>query len=441
MAGGTFITQNKVRPGAYINFKAVPTPLSSLGSRGVVTMPVAMAWGDTITELYSTDLIDGKSLSKIGYTAFDEESQIFREVLKNAYKVIVYRLDTGGVKASNLIGNLNITAKYAGVVGNSIKVSSVSTGDFNFDIITYFKGVEKDRQNGATVDDLEDNEWVVFSGDGSLSANAGVELLDGENGTVSAGTYTDYFNAIESYKWNVLAIPQNAPSVTSAVITLIENLRENVGRKVQAVLYNATADYEGIITTTQGYKTETETITPETFVSYFAGLTAGANVNQSNTYHAINGAIGIEYVSEPYSNEDIESRLKDGEIVLSTRQDGVIVIEQDINTLTTFKPNKSYAFSKNRVIRTLDEINNSISLLFEKNYIGKVANNEGGRANFKADIISYLSNLEKITAIQNFNSETDVEIFSGESIDSVVVNLAIQPVDSMEKLYMTVTVG
>ena len=45
MAGGTWIAQNKVRPGAYINFKAVPAPSSNLGSRGIMTMPVAMNWG------------------------------------------------------------------------------------------------------------------------------------------------------------------------------------------------------------------------------------------------------------------------------------------------------------------------------------------------------------------------------------------------------------
>ena len=97
MAGGTFKSQNKIRPGAYINFKGVAKPLSGLGTRGVVTMPVAMSWGAEVTELLSTDLIDGKSLPKIGYTAFEEQSQIFREALKHAYKAIIYRLDTGGV--------------------------------------------------------------------------------------------------------------------------------------------------------------------------------------------------------------------------------------------------------------------------------------------------------------------------------------------------------
>ena len=126
MAGGTFLTQNKIRPGAYINFKGVAKPLSSLGTRGIMTMPVPMSWGGTITELLSTELIDGKSLPKIGYTAFDEESQIFREALKNAYKAIVYRLNTGGAKATAVLTPLTATAKYAGIVGNEIAVSVVA---------------------------------------------------------------------------------------------------------------------------------------------------------------------------------------------------------------------------------------------------------------------------------------------------------------------------
>lgn len=442
MAGGTFKSQNKIRPGAYINFKGVAKPLSSLGTRGVVTMPVAMSWGAEVTELLSTDLIDGKSLPKIGYTAFEEQSQIFREALKNAYKAIIYRLDTGGTKAGATLTPLTATAKYEGIVGNEIAVSVVANGD-KFDVITLFRGVERDRQTVTTAEELVPNDYVVFSGTGNLVANAGVTLTGGENGTVSEATYATYLNVIKAYKWNTMGIPQNVPTVNPSIITFITNMRENLGKKVQAVLYNADADYEGIITVNQGYKTTDETVSPTTFVAYVAGLTAGSDVNTSNTYHVINGAVSIVYPEgvTPYGDEEIEEALKAGKMVLSTRQDGAIVIEQDINTLHTFTPDKGYAFSKNRVIRTLDEINNSIALLFEKSYIGKVDNNDYGRALFKGDIISYLNTLQALGAIQNFDSTTDITIYAGDAIDAIVIELVIQPVDSMEKLYMTVMVG
>lgn len=443
MAGGTFKSQNKIRPGAYINFKAVAKPLSSLGIRGVVTMPVPMSWGAEVTELLSSELLDGKSIPKVGYSAFDEESQIFREALKNSYKAIIYRLDTGGTKAELEIAPLTATAKYAGVVGNEISLTVIDNEDGTFDVVTLFRGLEQDTQTVEKVQDLEDNAWVDFSGTGVPVANAGAALTTGTNGTVNEGTYATYLNAIKSHNWNVMGIPQNVPAVNPNIITYIENMRENLGRKVQAVLYNATADYEGIITVSQGYKTETETVSPETFVAYIAGLTAGSDVDTSNTYHAINGATSIVYPSgvTPYGDEEIEEALKNGKLVLSTRQDGVVVIEQDINTLHTFTPDKGYAFSKNRVIRTLDEINNSTALLFERSYIGKVDNNDDGRNIFKADVISYLNMLQNIAAIQNFDSAEDIQVYAGDAIDAVVVDLAVQPVDSMEKLYMTVMVG
>lgn len=442
MAGGTFKSQNKIRPGAYINFKAVAKPLSSLGTRGIVTMPVAMSWGAEITELLSSELLDGKSLPKIGYTAFNEESQIFREALKGCYKAIIYRLDTGGTKATASLLPLTATAKYEGIVGNEIAVSVVANGA-DFDVITLFRGIERNRQTVKTVDELIPNDYVVFSGTGDVVANAGVTLAGGLNGTVNTETYATYLDKIKAYRWNTMGIPQDSSAVNANIITFITNMRENLGKKVQAVLYDATADYEGIITVNQGYKTVDETISPTTFVAYIAGLTAGSDVDASNTYHAINGAVSIVYPDgvTPYGDEEIEEALKEGKLVLSTRQDGVIVIEQDINTLHTFTPDKGYAFSKNRVIRTLDEINNSTALLFEKSYIGKIDNNDDGRNIFKSDVISYLNTLQNISAIQNFDSATDIQIYAGEAIDAVVVDLTIQPVDSMEKLYMTVMVG
>lgn len=442
MAGGTFLAQNKIRPGAYINFKAVSKPLSKLGTRGIVTMPVAMSWGDTITELFSMDLLDGNSLAKIGYTAFDEESQVYREALKHCYKAIIYRLDTGGTKATATIAPLTATAKYAGVVGNSISVAVVANGSA-FDVITYYKGAEKDRQTVTTVASLDDNDWVDFSGTGNVAANAGTTLSTGTNGTVDAATYATYLNAIKSYRWNTMGVPQDSVASNAAFITFITSMRETYGRKVQAVLYNATGDYEGIISVAQGYKTAIETVSPTTFIAYIAGLTAGSNIDSSNTYHVIEGAVSIEYPAgvTPYGDDDIIAALQAGELVLSTRQDGKVVIEQDINTLHTFTADKGYAFSKNRVIRTLDEINNSIALLFENNYIGKVDNTDDGRNIFKADVIAYLNTLQDIGAIQNFDSVTDIEVLAGEAIDSVVANLAVQPVDSMEKLYLTVMVG
>ena len=46
----------------------------------------------------------------------------------------------------------------------------------------------------------------------------------------------------------------------------------------------------------------------------------------------------------------------------------------------------------------------------------------------------------RLGAVQNFETD-DVQVSQGTELDSVVVDLVVQPVDSMEKLYMTVNVS
>jgi hypothetical protein len=442
MAGGTFTSQNKTRPGAYINFEAVLQPAVGDSINGIVTMPVAMSWGAEVTEILSTDLVDGKSVAKIGFSASDAESLLFREALKNCYKAVIYRLDTGGTAATALIGDLDITAKYAGIVGNDISVSSVVNGA-NFDIITFYKGGQKDIQTVADTTELVSNDWVAFSGTTNvITASAGVTLTGGLNGSVVDGTYLTYRNTIKSYAWNIMGIPYET-TLEDDFATYVDALRDDEGRKVQVVLYDATQDNVGIINVVQGYTTSLYTVSPTACVAYVAGLCAGSEPNQSNTYHVIKDATSIVYPAgvTAYTNEEVITALKAGQLVLSTRQDGAVVIEQDINTFHTFTADMGYTFSKNRVVRTLDEIANSISLLFVVSYIGKVTNNDNGRNLFKADVIGIMNSLQDISAIKNFAGAEDISIYAGVEIDSVTVDMAVQPLDAMEKLYMTVTVG
>lgn len=436
MAGGTFLSMNKVRPGAYINFESVPKATASVGARGIVTFPAPLSWGPQgeIIELYSTDLTDGKSLAKIGVSAFDSDSLIFRQALSHAYLAYVYRIDTGGTKASVTEGDLTVTAKYAGETGNRLSVV-IRTSNGAKEVATLFSGVEVDIQKASTIEDLLSNDWVEFSGTGALpTTSIPMTLAAGSNGIVSASNYAEYFASIKNYKpWNTMAVPSTESSVAPLVKSLVKELREQTGRKVQAVAVDyPAADYEGIISVDQGYRTATEEVDAKLFAVYVAGLTAGSEINKSNTYHKIEGA--VEIIS-PKDEAEIEKHLKNGQLVLSRRQDGGVVIEQDINTFNTFAPDKGYEFSKNRVIRTIDGYANDIQMLFENSYIGKVDNTDSGRNIFKADIIQYLERLQGMGAIQNFDSSTDVILNVGNKIDEVVLDLWIQPADAMEKLY------
>ena len=125
--------------------------------------------------------------------------------------------------------------------------------------------------------------------------------------------------------------------------------------------------------------------------------------------------------------------------MFTTRSGERVVIEQDINSLTKFTSTKPKDFSKNRIIRTLDEICTNTTQTFETSFLGKVSNNEYGRDLFKANRVSYLAGLETQNMIRDFDPN-DLVLKQGDEKDAVLMNLYVTPVDAMEKLYMNLVV-
>ena len=115
-------------------------------------------------------------------------------------------------------------------------------------------------------------------------------------------------------------------------------------------------------------------------------------------------------------------------------------VEQDINSLVTYTAEIGSVYRKNRVMRLCNAIANDVYRQFVENYLGPVNNNETGRALFKSAIVGYMLELQGAEAIQNFSAD-DVEVLPGNDIDSILINLAVHAVDSVEKVYMTVTVS
>ena len=101
---------------------------------------------------------------------------------------------------------------------------------------------------------------------------------------------------------------------------------------------------------------------------------------------------------------------------------------------------KGGIFRKNRVVRTIDGINNDIVEIFESNYIGKTNNNADGRALLRATLVQYFGELQSLSAIQNF-TEDDVTVSAGTDSDAVLIECYVQPVDSVEKIYITVNLS
>lgn len=232
--------------------------------------------------------------------------------------------------------------------------------------------------------------------------------------------------------------PEDASSNKTVITEWIKSMREEEGVKCQAVLANHEADSEGIINVVQGViLTDGTRLTAAETTAWVAGATAGAGITTSNTGMKYMGAVDV---SPRMTKTEMETAVKAGKLIFKVDSAQNVTIVSDINSLTTTMPKKGKFFTKNRVIRTLDNLANDISLIFESNYVGQANNTEDGRALLRAGLVDYLTVLQNMAAIQNFETD-DVTVKSGNDIDAVVVEVWVQPVDSVEKIYTTVNLS
>lgn len=437
MAAGTFMAQNKVRPGVYINFKSEPQAVGTLGERGIVSIPLPLSWGEPSKIL--TIEAGEDVFVKLGYSITDPKLLLINEALKRARTLLLYRLNVG-TKAAVTVGNLTATAKWGGVRGNSISVVIAENIDDEdlFDVSTLVDSVELDKQTVANIAGLVANDWAVFTGTGTLTETAGAPLISGADGSVTNQAYVDFLAAVEIFDFNTIALPSTDSTLKATFTAFCRRLRDDEGKKIQVVVENyPTADYEGVVSVKNGViLADGSTLTAAQATAWVAAATAGAQVNQSLTYQGYDGAVDV---SPRHTNSQIIAALQAGEFVF-TANDNRAVVEQDINTLTSFTVDKGKAFSKNRVIRVLDGINNDFVRIFSEFYIGKISNNADGRNLLKSECINYMTTLQGIDAIQNFDSQSDIAVQPGADVDAVYIEAYTQPVDSIEKIYMKVQV-
>lgn len=533
MAGGTWIDQNKVRPGVYINYKSSPAALSTMGERGTVAIARQLDWGET-KKFYVIN--DPGDCVQMGHAITDSEMLFLRQILlgsnrtNGATKVLIWALESysSAVKAKGDIGDLHIEAVTAGAAGNKISVS-VAENSSNYDVVTSVDGTVKDTQTVATIAALTANAWVsfsgtgdtpafsvgsvnlsggsdaaakatasignlvatakyngtygnrlsvvitagegssfivqtlldgqlvdsqtvtaisglvandyiVWSGTGALAANSGVDLAGGANGDIASTAYSDFLSALENQKFDVVIYDGTNAVTQGAFVDFVKRLSNQEGIKCQAVVSNAASapDNECVINVYPHAVTLTDgtALAASELTWWVGGATAGANVYESLTYAAYPDAASINPVLTSSQQEDA---INAGKFALVAQFDKIQVLT-DINSFTTFAVEKGKAFRKNRVIRTIFGLCNDIYKTFALYYVGAVHNDEDGRNSLKAEILNLMNKYQGNRALQNVAAD-DVTVMKGADSDAVVIEIYCQPVDSIEKIYINITIS
>ena len=435
LGGGTFTTQNKVLPGAYINFTSATRASATLSDRGIVAMPFVADWGKEgeVIKVTAQEFMKN-SISLFGYDYTHPQMQMFREIFKHAKILLGYRLNSGAEKAKNDIA----TAVCGGIRGNALSIVVENNVDGGYIVKTLLDSIEQHKQIVLTAEELQNNDFVVFNKQTELQATANMPLTGGTDGQGRTGeNYQKFLDKIEKYSFHALGCNTDEKDIIDLFVAFTIRMREQQGVKFQTVVYRAeNADNEGVISVENKLLNVDENLFGEFSIVYWlAGAVAGCEVQKSLTNMAYDGEYDID---TDYTQMQLEDAVKKGKLIFHNVGDDIRILK-DINTLVTVTSQKSEHFKSNQIVRVLDQIGNDIAALFYSKYLGKVQNNYAGRIAFWNDIVDYYSQLQRIEAITDFTSD-DITVEQGENKDSVVVVTNVAPVQAMEKLYMTVIV-
>lgn len=443
LGGGSFTAQNKILPGAYINFVSAARAAMILSERGYVAMPLEMDWGPA-GEVFTltAEEFPEQSQALFGYVYTHEKLKGIRDLFKNARTLYGYRVNGGGIKAACDYG----AARYAGTRGNALRLIVEQDGE-EYVVRTLLDSLEVDSQQVSEIGNLLDTDYVVFKRDTALQATAGIPFTGGTNVEPTLADYQTFLDKIQSYSFQAVGLVSDDEEVKKLFVDFTKGMREDMGIKFQAVLFRYAADYEGVVSLDntvigspaagEGKVGEAKLNGDSCALVYWAvGAIAGCAVNASNTNKTYDG----EYeVDTSYTQKELEKAIQAGTFILHKVGDEVRVLE-DIDTLVTLTEDKGEDFKSNQTMRVLDQIGNDIAALFGNKYLGKIPNDEAGRVSFWNDVVTYYRELEKIRAIENFKAD-DIVITKGESKKSIVASCPVTPMNAMAQLYMTVVVS
>lgn len=454
MAGsGTFIPgKPKVRPGVYFNFKSRKNVEISKDA-GITVVPfIGHPYGPIRTYIDVTaDNINSIS-EALGFDIADDNDNmlLIREAFKACSHVKVYIVGSGGKKATGSGGGVTATAKYAGTCGNEIRFSvAKNVVTEKYDVAVYYRDELKYEYTDCTkVSDITkiDCPFVEFTAaEGSAETTpteiAGVTLTKGDDCKSNNGDFTAFLDSLDNTQFDSVCFPLNTDSdsfdeLAAAFISKIKYIRENVGKTIiGAMPLVSNTNYIGIIGVGNAPIVDDKQLTVGQATAFVAALSAASDELTSNTNRVYPGATGFDN-DNLLSHETVEEGIKEGAFLFTLSENGEVVVEYDINTLINPSETQDDSYKKNRVIRTFDAITDRIKATI---HIAEIDGTEEGYDMVDGLGASILADFARRGAIKNVEDGDFLVDRTASSGDSAVINLGVQPVDSIDKFYYNVS--
>lgn len=163
------------------------------------------------------------------------------------------------------------------------------------------------------------------------------------------------------------------------------------------------------------------------YAPYIAGLIAGTPINKAITY----AELPVADVTLRLKNSQVTKALTSGSLVI-IKDGNKVRIEQGITTDSSAQER-----GKIRIIRGKQAVATDIPAAARDNYIGKVDNEPNGQAALIAAVKAYLETLQTERVLRNPEVTLDSR-YKSEG-DKVFLAVSYTEVDSMERIFMTIT--
>lgn len=265
--------------------------------------------------------------------------------------------------------------------------------------------------------------------DSEMGSLSDVRLSGGADG---AGGGAIDLSLVEDEYFNVVVTDDQSPEMRQQISAWIADRCDKRGRYARCLFVdkNALPDsapdnmYLSLCVNTVGGNTSLTAFA-------LACVEAGASWNESTTMSTfgLDGAL-----DEALSDEDLETAIESGIMAIMKRIDGALCICKDINTRAK---NSSIPaqLGKNRAVRLVETLRNTLRSLWETQYAGKVHNDETGRLLWKSKVCEVLNEFVAGHGIEQYESD-DIIVAAGEKSDEVIMTIPLQFIDSAELVYV-----
>ena len=263
----------------------------------------------------------------------------------------------------------------------------------------------------------------------SLSGPQKFDLTGGADG---AGGGAIDLSPVEDEYFNVVVTDDQSPEMRQQISAWIADRCDKRGRYARCLFVDKNALPDSA-PDNMYLSLCVNTVNGDASLTAFAlaCVEAGASWNESATMSTfgLDGAL-----DEALSDDDLETAIESGIMAIMKRIDGALCICKDINTRAK---NSSIPaqLGKNRAVRLVETLRNTLRSLWETQYAGKVHNDETGRLLWKSKVCEVLNEFVAGHGIEQYESD-DIIVAAGEKSDEVIMTIPLQFIDSAELVYV-----